>query len=81
LTKYNYILYLLDFWYLRFEKEMIFSRPQESSAAEHRKIYDCVLERNPRDARKAMRDHIRSVKNNVMKDLRNHILETQKIEI
>ena len=73
--------YLLDFLYLRFEKEMIFSRPQESSAAEHRRIYDCVMERNPRAARKAMRDHIRSIKSNVLEDLHNRISETEEIVI
>lgn len=73
--------YLLDFLYLRFEKEQIFSRPQESSAIEHQKIYDCIIARNSREAGKAVRDHIRSVKDNVMEDLRNRLEETEEIEI
>ena len=65
--------YLLDFFYLRFEKERIFSRPQASSAAEHQKICNSVMERNVGAARKAMRDHIRNVKNNVLEDLHNRL--------
>ncbi len=73
--------YLLDFLYLRFEKEQIFSRPQESAAVEHQKIFDALITGKTREAKKAMRDHIRSVKDNVMKDLRKRIVETEKIEI
>ena len=73
--------YLLDFLYLRFEKEQIFSRPQESAAVEHQKIFDALAAGKTREAKKAVRDHIRSVKDNVMEDLRNRILETEKIEI
>ena len=73
--------YLLDFLYLRFEKEQIFSRPQESSAVEHQKIYDCIMARNSREAGKAVRNHIRSVKDNVMEDLRNRLEDSEKIEI
>jgi DNA-binding GntR family transcriptional regulator len=73
--------YLLDFFYLRFEKERIFSRPQESSAAEHQKICDSLMERNVGAAGKAMRDHIRSVKNNVLEDLHNRLKVSEEIEI
>ena len=73
--------YLLDFLYLRFEKQQIFSRPQESAAVEHQKIFDALAAGKISEAKKAMRDHIRSVKDNVMEDLRNRILETEKIEI
>ena len=73
--------YLLDFLYLRFEKEQIFSRPQESSAVEHQKIYDCIMARNSREAGKAVRNHIRSVKDNVMEDLRNRLEDSEAIEI
>jgi DNA-binding GntR family transcriptional regulator len=73
--------YLLDFLYLRFEKERIFSRPRESAAVEHQKIFDALVAGQTREAQKAMRDHIRSVKDNVMEDLCNRIMETEKIEI
>jgi len=73
--------YLLDFLYLRFEKEQIFSRPQESSAVEHQEIYDCIMARNSREAGKAVRNHIRSVKDNVMEDLRNRLEDSEEIEI
>ena len=73
--------YLLDFLYLRFEKEQIFSRPQESSAVEHQKIYDCIMARNSREAGKAVRNHIRSVKDNVMEDLRTRLEDSEEIEI
>jgi len=73
--------YLLDFLYLRFEKEQIFSRPQESSAIEHQKIYDCIMARNSREAGRAVRNHIRSVKDNVMEDLRNRLEDSEEIEI
>ncbi len=73
--------YLLDFLYLRFEKDQIFSRPQESAAVEHQKIFDALDAGKTREAKKAMKDHIRSVKDNVMEDLRNRIRETEKIEI
>ena len=55
LTICNYILYLLDFLYLRFEKDQIFSRPQEPAAAERQKIVDALLSRNARAAKKVMR--------------------------
>ena len=73
--------YLLDFLYLRFEKEQIFSRPQESAAVEHQKIFDALAAGKIREAKKAVREHIRSVKGNVMEDLRNRIRETEEIEI
>ncbi len=73
--------YLLDFLYLRFEKEQIFSRPQESSAVEHQKIYDCIIAGNTREAKKAVRDHIRSVKKNMLEDLQNRMIESEEIEI
>ena len=73
--------YLLDFLYLRFEKEQIFSRPQESSADEHQRIFDAIIAGNTREAKKAMKNHIRSVKDNVMQDLRNRMRETEEIEI
>ena len=73
--------YLLDFLYLRFEKAQTFSRPQESSAVEHQRIYDRIIARDIRGAKMAMRDHIRSVRDNVMEDLRNRIAETEEIQI
>jgi DNA-binding GntR family transcriptional regulator len=73
--------YLLDFLYLRFEKELIFSRPQESAAVEHQTILDCIMARNTREAKKAMQDHIRSIKNNVLEDLKNRMMESEEIEI
>jgi len=73
--------YLLDFLYLRFEKEQIFSRPQESSAVEHQKIYDCIIARDTRGAKKSMGDHIRSVKKNVLNDLQIRMIEAEEIEI
>ena len=73
--------YLLDFLYLRFEKEQIFSRPQGSSAVEHQKIYDCIMARISREAGKAVRNHIRSVKDNVMEDLRTRLEDSEEIEI
>jgi DNA-binding GntR family transcriptional regulator len=73
--------YLLDFLYLRFEKEQIFSSPQESSAVEHQKIYDYIIARNTREAGKAMREHIRSVQKNVLEDIKNRMRESDEIEI
>lgn len=73
--------YFLDFLYLRFEKEQIFSRPQESAALEHQTIVDCILARNSTGAKKAIREHFRNVKKNVMRDLRNRLKETEEIEI
>ena len=73
--------YLLDFLYLRFEKEQIFSRPQESAAAEHQKIFDAITAGKVREAQKSMRNHIRSVKGNVMEDLQNRNRETEEIVI
>ena len=73
--------YLLDFLYLRFEKELIFSRPQESAAVEHQTIIDCIMARNALKAKKAMQDHIRSVKKNVLEDLQNRMVESEEIEI
>jgi DNA-binding GntR family transcriptional regulator len=73
--------YLLDFLYLRFEKEQIFSRPQESAAVEHQKIFDCIVAGDTREAGKAMREHIRSVKKNVLEDLKSRLKESDEIEI
>ena len=68
--------YLLYFLYLRFEKELIFSRPQESAAVEHQTILDCIMARNALKAKKAMQDHLRSVKKNVLEDLQNRMMES-----
>jgi DNA-binding GntR family transcriptional regulator len=73
--------YLLDFLYLRFEKEQIFSRPQASAAVEHQKIFDFIVAGDTRAAGKAMREHIRSVKKNVLKDIQSRMNESDDIEI
>lgn len=73
--------YLLDFLYLRFEKELIFSRPQETAIREHQRILDAVLARQARAAQRAMRDHIRNIRNNVLQDLKTRLLESEEIQI
>jgi DNA-binding GntR family transcriptional regulator len=73
--------YLLDFLYLRFEKELIFSRPQETAIREHQKIVDAIIARQTRAAQRAMRDHIRNIQNNVLQDLKTRLLESEEIQI
>ena len=73
--------YLLDYKYLRFEKEQIFLRPQESKAHEHQLICDRIIARDTLGAKKAMRNHIRSVRNNVLNDLQTRLRQTEEIEI
>jgi DNA-binding GntR family transcriptional regulator len=73
--------YLLDFLYLRFEKELIFSRPQETAIREHQKIVDAIISRQARTAQRAMRDHIRNIRNNVLQDLKTRLWESEEIQI
>lgn len=73
--------YLLDFLYLRFEKELIFSRPQETAIREHQKIVDAIMAGQARAAQRAMRDHIRNIRNNVLQDLKTRLLESEEIQI
>ena len=73
--------YLLDFLYLRFEKELIFSRPQETAIREHQKIVDAIISRQARTAQRAMRDHIRNIRNNVLQDLKTRVWESEEIQI
>ena len=73
--------YSLDFLYLRCKKELIFSRPQDSSAIEHQKIFESVIARETQTACEAMRDHICNIRDNVLEDLQNRLLELEKIDI
>ncbi len=73
--------YLLDVLYLRFEKELIFSRPQETADLEHQKVFDAVTAGKTRTAQRAMRDHIRNIRNNVLEDLKTRLMESEKVEI
>ena len=73
--------YLLDFLYLRFEKDLIFSRPQETADREHQKIFDAIVAGKTRTAQKAMREHIRNIRSNVLVGLKARLIESERIEI
>jgi DNA-binding GntR family transcriptional regulator len=64
-----------------FTNELIFSRPQESAAVEHQKNFYCIAAGDTREAGKAMREHIRSVKQNVLEDIQSRMNESDDIEI
>ncbi len=75
------IRYLLDFLYLRFEPEFIFSRPQETAEKEHQAIYNAIAERDVKEARKAIGHHIRSIRDNALKGIKSRLVEEEEIEI
>jgi DNA-binding GntR family transcriptional regulator len=72
--------YLFDFLYLRFGQELIFSRPQESAGLEHQAIFDAVATRDVSAARKAMRRHIRNIRNNALEGMQNRLAEAEQID-
>ena len=72
--------YLFDFLYLRFGQELIFSRPQESVGLEHQAIFDAVVARDLSVARKAMRRHIRNIRNNALEGIQNRLAEAEQID-
>ena len=72
--------YLFDFLYLRFGQELIFSRPQESAGLEHQAIFDAVAARDVSAARKAMRRHIRNLRNNALEGMQNRLAEAEQID-
>ncbi len=72
--------YLFDFLYLRFGQELIFSRPQESVGLEHQAIFDAVVARDLSVARKAMRQHIRNIRNNALEGIQNRLAEAEQID-
>ncbi|MBW2657305.1 MAG: GntR family transcriptional regulator [Deltaproteobacteria bacterium] len=72
--------YLFDFLYLRFGQELIFSRPQESAGLEHQAIFDAVAGRDVSAARKAMRRHIRNIRNNALEGMQNRLAEAEQID-
>jgi len=72
--------YLFDFLYLRFGQELIFSRPQENAVLEHQAIFDAVAARDVSTARKAMRRHIRNIRNNAREGMQNRLLEAEQID-
>jgi len=72
---------LLDFYYLRVEKELIFSRPQETAIREHQQIVYAIMARQTHTAQKAMREPIRNIRNNVLQDLKTRLLEAEEIYI
>jgi len=72
--------YLFDFLYLRFGQELIFSRPQESAGLEHQAIFDAVAARDVSAARKAMRRHIRNIRNNALEGMQNRLAEAEQID-
>ena len=72
--------YLFDFLYLRFGQELIFSRPQENAGLEHQAIFDAVAARDVSAARKAMRRHIRNIRNNALEGMQNRLAEAEEID-
>ena len=72
--------YLFDFLYLRFGQELIFSRPRESAGLEHQAIFDAVAARDVSAARKAMRRHIRNIRNNALEGMQNRLAEAEQID-
>jgi DNA-binding GntR family transcriptional regulator len=72
---------VLDFLYLRFEPEMIFSRPQEKADREHELIFKALAARDAAAVCKAMRRHIRSVRDNALKGIQIRLAEEEEIDI
>ena len=70
--------YLIDFLYLRFDQELIFSQPWDKADSEHQAIFDCVVARDVKAACDAMAQHIRTIRYNAMEGLQNRLeqLET-----
>jgi DNA-binding GntR family transcriptional regulator len=73
--------YLLDFLYLRFEQELIFSRPQKSAAGEHQRICERIFARDVSGACEAMRHHIHSIRDNALRGIQKRLKETEEIDI
>ncbi|MBW1819712.1 MAG: FCD domain-containing protein [Deltaproteobacteria bacterium] len=66
--------------YLRFGQELISSRPQESAGLEHQAIFDAVAARDVPAACKAMRRHIRNIRNNALEGMQNRLAEAEQID-
>lgn len=73
--------YLLDFLYLRFDQELLFSRPQKNAASEHRIICERILARDVAGACEAMRQHIHSIRDNALEGIQNRLEESEEIKI
>lgn len=73
--------YLLDFLYLRFDPMIIFSRPQKSAANEHQKICNRIMAKDPSGACDAMRNHIQSIRDNVLEGFQKRLEEQTEIDI
>ena len=63
-----------------FGQDLIFSRPQESAGLEHQAILDAVAARDVSAARKAMRRHIRNIRNNALEGMQNRLAEADQID-
>ena len=72
---------LLDFLYLRFDQELLFSRPQKSAADEHRAVCERIVARDVPGACQAMQRHIHSIRDNALEGIQTRLNEYEEIEI
>jgi len=72
--------YLIDFLYLRFEQELIFSRPWDKVDSEHQAIFDYVVARDVKAACDAMAQHIRTIRYNAMEGLQNRLEQLETLD-
>ncbi len=54
--------------------------PQESAGLEHQAIFDAVVARDLSAARKALRRHIRNIRNNALEGIQNRLAEAEQID-
>lgn len=72
--------YLLDFLYLRFNQELIFSRPWDKADQEHKSIFDSIVARDAQAACDAMTRHIRNIRDNALEGLQDRLKELKAFE-
>ncbi len=69
--------YLLDFLYLRFGQELIFSRPWDKADRDHQAIFDFVVARDMKAACDTMAKHIRHIRKNALEGLQNRLAQME----
>jgi len=71
--------YLLDFLYLRFGQELIFSRPSEDSADAHTAIFDAIKSRDVETATMVLKKHIKEINKNALDGISERLSEVEDI--
>jgi len=71
--------HLFDLLYLKYKAEILFSRPMEDVDTEHKKIFDRLVARDLKGARRALEHHLHTVRDHVLDNIQQVLEEKETL--